>query len=215
MDLPVIDPFPSVSASLADARALGDQELCDAVQSAEAAMRRLHAQMAALTAEMQSRITAMGYPLSGASEEYATLLAISPRSADHRMGTAVALCDREVVWGALNDGRIDMPKAAVILDVLAEVPDPRREELELIAIGFGEGHTTHQLRKKLLSLTVAKDPDEELRKRAIARREVWIQPAAHGMAEVGAYISAEHAEAFIQGLEKLADAPDCGSVRAG
>lgn len=169
----------------------------------------MHAEIAALTAEMQSRITAMGYPLSGASEEFATLLAISPRSADHRMGTAVALCEREVVWGALHDGRIDLPKANVILDVLAEVPDPRREELELIAIGFGEEHTTHQLRKKLLSLTVENDPDEALRKEAIDRREVWIEPAAHGMAHVGAYISAEQAEAFVAALEKMAAAPDC------
>ncbi len=209
MSIPVIDPFPSVSATLARARALDDQELCDEVQAAERAIRKMHAEMAALTAEMQSRITAMGYPLSGASEEFATLLAISPRSADHRMGTAVALCEREVVWGALHDGRIDLPKANVILDVLAEVPDPRREELELIAIGFGEEHTTHQLRKKLLSLTVENDPDEALRKEAIDRREVWIEPAAHGMAHVGAYISAEQAEAFVAALEKMAAAPDC------
>ena len=214
MSIPVIDPFPSVSAALADARGLDDQELCDAVQSAESAMRRMQAEMAVLTTEMQSRITAMGHPLSGAAEEYATLLSISPRSADHRMDTAVALCDREVVWGALHDGRIDMPKANVILDVLSEVPDPRREELELIAIGFGEGHTTHQLRRRLLALTVSSDPDEALRKRAVDRREVWIRPAAHGMAEVGAYISAEHAEAFICALEKRGAASDCADPYA-
>lgn len=205
----MIDPFPSVSASLADARALDDQELCDEVQAAEKALRKMQAEMAVLAAEMQSRITALGYTLSGATEEYANLLAISPKSADHRMDAAVALCDREVVWAALHDGRIDMPKANVILDVLADVPDPRREELELIAIGFGEDHTTHQLRRKVLSIVGAKDPDEDLRKRAVARREVWIEPAAHGMAHVGAYISAEHAEAFIASLEKLADAADC------
>lgn len=209
VSIPVVDPFPSVSASLADARGLDDQALCDAVLAAERAMRKMQADMAVLAAEMQSRITAMGYPLSGAAEEYATLLSISPRSADHRMGSSVALCDREVVWGALHDGRIDMAKANVILDVLAEVPDPRREELELIAIGFGEEHTTHQLRRKLLSLTVEKDPDEALRKRALDRREVWIEPAGHGMAHVGAYLSAEHAEAFVAGLEKLAESPDC------
>ena len=102
MSIPVVDPFPSVSATLARARALDDQELCDEVQTAERAIRKMHAEIAALTAEMQSRITAMGYPLSGASEEFATLLAISPRSADHRMGTAVALCEREVVWGLVE-----------------------------------------------------------------------------------------------------------------
>jgi hypothetical protein len=206
---PPIDPFPSVNAALADARGLDDQELCDALVEAEKALRRTQAQMAVLTAELQSRVAASGCRVSGASEELALLLAVSPRSADRRMDLAVMLCEREVVWAALHDGRIDTAKAQVILDVLQDVPDPRREELELIAIEYGEERTAHQLRKRLLALTVEKDPDEVLRKEALDRREVWVRPAAHGMAEIGGYVSAEQAEIFIGALEKMAADPHC------
>ncbi|MBK9434282.1 MAG: hypothetical protein IPN52_03875 [Micrococcales bacterium] len=111
METSVIDPFPSVSAALADARRLDDQDLCDAIHDAEMALRRHQAHTAVLTAELNSRIQAMGYSLNGAAEELATMLAISPRSADHRMDTAVGLCDRELLWAALYDGRIDQAKA--------------------------------------------------------------------------------------------------------
>ena len=40
METSVIDPFPSVSAALADARRLDDQDLCDAIHDAEMALRR-------------------------------------------------------------------------------------------------------------------------------------------------------------------------------
>ncbi len=209
MTAPLVDPFPSVSAALADARGLDDQELCDALREAEMGMRRQQAQTAVLVAELSSRIEAMGYPIAGAAEELATMLVISPRSADHRLDSAVGLCDRELLWGALFEGRIDLPKAHLIRDLLSDVPDPRREELELIAIGFGQSHTGHQLRRKLLSLTCEKDPDEILRQQAVGRRGVWVRPAGHGMADIHAYLSAEHAEIFMQALEKLADAPDC------
>ncbi|TXH31409.1 MAG: DUF222 domain-containing protein, partial [Actinobacteria bacterium] len=209
MSAPPMDPFPSVSMALADARGLDDQELCDALVEAEKSLRRTQAQMAVLTAELQSRVAASGGRISGASEELALLLAVSPRSADRRMDLAVMLCEREVVWAALHDGRIDTSKAQVILDVLQDVPDPRREELELIAIEYGEERTAHQLRKRLLALTVEKDPDEVLRKEALDRREVWIRTAAHGMAEIGGYVSAEQAEIFIGALEKMAADPHC------
>ena len=69
METSVIDPFPSVSAALADARRLDDQDLCDAIHDAEMALRRHQAHTAVLTAELNSRIQAMGYPLNGAAEE--------------------------------------------------------------------------------------------------------------------------------------------------
>ena len=75
MEASVIDPFPSVSAALADARRLDDQDLCDAIHDAEMALRRHQAHTAVLTAELNARIQAMGYPLNGAAEELATMLA--------------------------------------------------------------------------------------------------------------------------------------------
>jgi hypothetical protein len=125
------------------------------------------------------------------------------------MDTSITLCQREVVWAALFEGRLDLPKARLILSELADVPDPRREELELIAIGYAESHTTHQLRKKLLRLTLDKDPEETLRKEAVDRRGVWVTPRAHGMADIHGHVSLEQAEAFAQALDQFASSADC------
>ena len=206
MSVSTVDPTPSVSAGLADARRLGDQELCDALLAAEVAIRRQQAEAAVLIAELVSRIEAMDHPISGAAEEVAALLAVSPRSADHRLDAAVGLCGRELVWAALFQGRIDVSKANLIVDLLAAVPDPRREQLELIALDFAPTHTGHQLRRKVLSLTCEKDPDDVLRRQAVDRRGVWIRAAGRGMADIGGYLSAEHAEIFLQALQRLADA---------
>ena len=54
------------------------------------------------------------------------------------MDTAVGLCDWELLWAALYDGHIDQAKAVMIHDLLAAIPDPRREELELIAVGYAQ-----------------------------------------------------------------------------
>lgn len=97
MTAEVIDPFPSVSAALADARRLDDQELMDAILDGEQRMRTMHADQAALITEMNARIEALGHPLSGAADTLAVSLTISPRSADHLLDTSVELCDREVV----------------------------------------------------------------------------------------------------------------------
>ncbi len=202
-------PSASVSAALAAARAMDDQDLVDALHAQERRLRRVQAEQAALVTEVSQRIEALGYPLSGAADEVAATLRISPRSADHLMDTSITMCQREVVWAALFEGRLDLPKARLILSELADVPDPRREELELIAIGYAESHTTHQLRKKLLRLTLDKDPEETLRKEAVDRRGVWVTPRAHGMADIHGHVSLEQAEAFAQALDQLASSADC------
>ena len=124
METSVIDPFPSVSAALADARRLDDQDLCDAIHDAEMALRRHQAHTAVLTAELNSRIQAMGCPLNGAAEELSTMLAIS-RAAPTTGWTPPSGCvTRELLWAALYDGHIDQAKAVMIHDLLAAIPDP-------------------------------------------------------------------------------------------
>jgi hypothetical protein len=205
----LVDPFPSVSASLADARALDDQELVDAIAAEERRTRASQARQAALIAEMNQRVEALNYPVSGAADTLAVTLTISPRSADHLLDTSVEVCDREVVWVALAEGRIDRAKAVRIVRELAGVPDPRREYLELLAIEYAQTHTGHQLHKRLLQMTCDADPDETLRKKAIDDRGVWTTPRGHGMADIHGYLSAEQAEAFMQALDQVAAAPEC------
>ncbi len=203
------DPFPSVSATLADTRALDDQQLVDELTGIARRIRALQAHQAAIITEVDSRIRALGHAMSGTAETVAVTLAMSPRSAEHLTDLSVELCHREVVWAALADGRIDWTKAQRIVDELHEVPDPRREHLELLAIEYATDHTPHQLRRYLLALTCDHDPDATLRKKALDNRGVNVTPRGHGMADINAYVSIEVAEAFIQALEQLAAKPDC------
>ncbi|MCU0299151.1 MAG: HNH endonuclease [Candidatus Nanopelagicales bacterium] len=203
------DPFATVSAALADAQALGDQDLVDALTDAAHAIRALQATQAALITEVDARIRALGYRMSGTAETVAVTLAMSPRSAEHLTDLSVELCSRPVVWTGLAEGRIDATKAQRILVELREVPDPRREHLELLALDYATDHTPHQLRRYLLGLTCDHDPDATLRKKALDNRGVSITARGHGMADIAGYVSAEVAEAFMQALETLADSPDC------
>ncbi|MGV1030604.1 MAG: hypothetical protein ACOYBU_19220, partial [Dermatophilaceae bacterium] len=197
-----------VAATLAGARALGDQDLLDRLQAAEEAIRAGQADRAATAVVIAERIQALGYRVTGAADQVAVVLAISPRSGDHLLDTAVDLCDRPVVWAGLATGRIDVSKARHILDLLAKIPDPLRAQLEAEAIEYGQCHTPHQLKRHLLAATIDADPDETLRKEAIDDRGVWITPRAHGMADVHAHLSIEHADVFYQALMKLSEAKD-------
>lgn len=203
------DPFPSVSATLADARALDDQQLVEELTDVARSIRSLQAKQAAIITEVDSRIRALGYPMSGTAETVAVTLAMSPRSAEHLTDVSVELCSREVVWTALAEGRIDLTKAQRIVDELHEIPDPRREHLELLAIEYALDHTPHELRRYLLGLTCDHDPDATLRKKALDNRGVSVTPRGHGMADIYAYVSVEVAEAFMQALESLAASPEC------
>ncbi len=191
------------------ASALGDQELLDEFLAVEQQIRSLQAQRAVLAVDVKRRVDEFGYRVSGAADQVAVVLAISPRSADHLLDTATEVCDRPVVWTGLAQGLIDLTKARHILDLLAKVPDPLRTELEHNAIAFSADHTPHQLKRHLLAATIDADPDETLRKEAIDDRGVWLSPAAHGMADIHAHLSIEQAEILYQSLVKLAASPEC------
>jgi hypothetical protein len=188
---------------------MDDQQITDELHGVEAQIRALQAHKALVVTEVVGRIESTGASVSGAADEVGLMLAVSSRSADHLCGTSLQLCEREVVWEALRDARVDLSKAQCILRELADIPDPRREDLELIALGFAEQHTVHQLKTKLLTLTCDTDPDEKLRKEALDNRGVWFTPRGHGMADVHGYLSAEQAEAFAQALDALAASADC------
>lgn len=201
-------PPGSIDATLARLRGLDDQQLIEDVADVCGQIRALQALQAAQLSEMDSRIRTLGYSMTGSAEMTAVTLVISPRSAENLLGTSVALCDRELVWSALASGRIDWVKAGRILDDLADVPDPRREELESAAIGYAAEHTAHELHRRLLAWTCAGADEEALRREAVDRRGVSVFNRGHGMADVHAHLSAEQAEAFMQALDQLAASAD-------
>jgi hypothetical protein len=198
---------------LADARAaaaaLDDQQAVDAFADVQARMRALHAEEAVLATDIARRVEALGMRVSGAADQLAVLAVISPRSADTLLDFCGQVVDRPRVWAALADGLIDKAKARLILDLLDGVDDPQRDALEGKALSYATTHTAHRLRRFLLELVCAEDPDGALRDKAVAARGVWIDLRAHGMADVHAHLSAEHAEVFYQTLTALAGRDDC------
>ncbi|MBK6764680.1 MAG: DUF222 domain-containing protein [Micrococcales bacterium] len=201
---------PGLGTVVDGLRALDDDLLIDEVLESERAIRTAQARRAAAVAVVDERISALGYSVQGVSDEVALSLGISPRSADHLLADARSLVRRPLVWDALNDGRIDLPKARLIVELLADFSEGiPRCDMERDAIAYGQRHTTHQLRQYLLRLTCDGDPGEHLRKKALDDRGVSIFPAAHGMADIAARLSAEHAEIFYQALTKLAQRDDC------
>ena len=123
MEASVIDPFPSVSAALADARRLDDQDLCDAIHDAEMALRRHQAHTAVLTAELNSPDPGHGLPAQrrrrGTGHHARDLPAQRRPPHGHRRPGCVT---GELLWAALYDGRIDQTKAVMIHDLLARSP---------------------------------------------------------------------------------------------
>lgn len=190
-------------------RGLPDPGLVDALVEAEADVRRAQARKAAAVAVIGERIAASGHRVDATADQVAVCLAVSARSADHLLEDAAGLMNRPQVWDALFEGVIDLPKARLIIDLLDRFAGLPRAALEADAIGYAGSHTAHQLRKHLQRLTCDGDPDEKLRDRAVDARGVWLYPAGHGMVDLAARLSAEHAEILFQRLTQLAQADTC------
>jgi hypothetical protein len=199
---------------LGDLRCLDDQDLIDALEDATAARRAADAQEAALLVVLNERSEAAAGMVGAGCEEIGWLLAVSSRSAARLVDSCIELTDRPLVWDGLHLGLIDRIKAIKIVTLLADVPDPLRERLEATAIAYGQLHTAAQLHRKLVAMTCDHDPDQAQRQRAVDNRTVHLEHRGHGMAWVSAYLSAEHAEAFMASLDQLAKSSACADPYA-
>ncbi|MBK6763927.1 MAG: DUF222 domain-containing protein [Micrococcales bacterium] len=206
--MPGTGPTPSAALDQLRAvfRALDDQGHLDDLHDAEQARRRADAVHAVRVAELAARSQAASRGIGGAgTEEIGWLLGLSSRAAAHLVGSCEDLVSRPLVFDGLHQGLIDRTRALKIVHLLAEVPDPAREHLEARAIAYGAEHTTAQLHRYLLRMTCDHDPDETLRKQALDRRGVALIRRGHGMSSICIDISAEQADAFIQGLDHYAN----------
>jgi hypothetical protein len=204
-EIPVV-LTPALGAVIGEVRRLEDDALVDELRLAEEQMRWASARRAAVIAVVQERIEAAGARVHGTADQIAVVLEISPRSADHLLDDAIAVVGRPLVWDAVHDAQIDMGKAVLIVAGLEGFDGLPRMDMEREAIGYAQTHTAYQLRKYLIQLTCDGDPGEIFRKQALDRRGVSIFPAGHGMADISARLSIEHAEVFFQRLTVLAKA---------
>ncbi len=138
----VAPPEPDLAGLLAHFEGLDDQDITDALQARVRARRRAEAEDAAFMRVLHARIidANRGF-VNGATAEIGLMLGISGRSAEYLVETGYELTARSLVWKTLHDGLFDALKARKIVTLLDNVPDPRRAELEKIAIGYAADHT--------------------------------------------------------------------------
>ena len=216
--MPVECPTPSAALTglQAGLRAVGDQDLIDELLESEQARRRSDAIHAVRVSELAARAEAANAGIVGAGvEEIGWLLGLSSRAVGYLVDTCEAIVSRPLVWDGLHTGLIDRPRALKIVHLLADVPDPLREQLEAQAIGYAAEHTNAQLHRKLLRMTCDNDPDETQRQEAIDHRGVCVIPKGHGMASIAIDLSAEQAYAFIQSLDAYAKTKPCDPYQQG
>lgn len=107
------------------------------------------------------------------------------------------------VHRAMAAGSFDSGKATEIAHAAVGLDDKQRPALADRACHYATTHTRGQLRAWLGRQIADLDPDLAARRRRKAgtRRRVWIQPEADGMATVGAYLTAEEAQACMAAIQ--------------
>lgn len=151
-----------------------------------------------------AEIDPTGRMIDSTSAEIATALHWTPATAQRRSDLAQDLGDDlQGVHAALRAGQIDLMKAHEISKGTCELGSDTRRALAIDACEYASTHTIGQLRAWLSRRVASIDPDavQRRRKKACTRRRVWIQPERDGMATIGAYLTAEEAQACFNSIQ--------------
>ena len=133
-----------------------------------------------------------------APAEVATTLSWSTGAAARRLDLAAEVCSElPELLDALQTGRLDLPKVQEIALGTCELDPADRVPLVSEAVTYAGRHTRAQLRAWLTRRVAAIDPEAVQRRRKTAerKRRVWLDPERDGMATIGAYLTAEEAQA--------------------
>ncbi len=139
-----------------------------------------------------------GEPVDPAPAEVATTLAWSTGTAARRLDLATEVCaELPDLLSALRTGEVDLPKVQEIVLGTCELDPSDRVPLARQAVAYAHDHTRGQLRAWLDRRVAAIDPEavQRRRKEAVRKRRVWLDPERDGMATIGAYLTAEQAQA--------------------
>ena len=141
-----------------------------------------------------------------AVDEVAAALRLSRVAAGARLHVAVELTRLPAVAAALADGVLDLPKARAVVDVVATLDTPTAVAVADHALPRAGRQTTGQLRASLSRAATAADPAaaEKRHERAVAGRQVTLEPSRDGMAELRALLPADAAVAVYQRIDGLA-----------
>ncbi len=115
--------------------------------------------------------------IDGAADEVAAALTLTGRSAQLLLDRAAALAELPATAAALRAGRIDMPKALVILTGLAGQDPELARAIEAQLIERAPAQTTGQLRAALNRALIAADPKAAERRRQDEEKQARIERA--------------------------------------
>jgi hypothetical protein len=117
-------------------------------------------------------------------EEVAAALTLTGRAAARLTGLAAGLARLPGTAGALREGRIDGPRAAVIADETSALDDAAARAVEERVLPAAPGQTTGQLRAACRRAVLAADPQAGIRRRQQAEKnarvEAWTETSGTG-----------------------------------
>jgi Domain of unknown function (DUF222) len=140
-----------------------------------------HAAVAELATRRQAEAKEAGEwdsaAFSAADTEIAAALTLTSRGASDLIDRAMALRDLPATEAALAAGRIDMPKALVMITGLAGQDPALARRIEAQVIGRAPAQTTGQLRAALNRALLAADPDAAERRREAEEKQACVERA--------------------------------------
>jgi hypothetical protein len=221
-DLVLIPPGPKLDAILAgvDRGRLSDEDLVGLAQARNRQVAHLQAQLLAdLHAIGQRSDEAVGRPEGPgagrwAEVEVALAMCWTSRAAGGQLGLADDVIDKlPVVFAALDEGIIDVPKARVLCDAVVGLDTTTARRVVDQVIGEAHRLTTGQLRYRLRRLVLAADPDAVKRaaERMLPGRRVQAKLTDDGLAELAGYDLPPHrVAAAMERLTAIAKAAKSG-----
>jgi len=163
-------------------------------------------------------------PFEFAGCEISAALMITRHAAEDQLGLALLLAELPAVWAALDRGVIDLPRARVIVDGVAGLPDPAARAVADAALRHAPAMTSGRLRAHLATLVIQTDPEAattRYRRGVQARRVVHGHTPQHTAYLSGCDLPADRAarahariEAIAAQLKRGADPRSLDQLRA-
>ena len=125
--------------------------------------------------------------VKGAACEIGAALCLTRRTAESEAGFSVELLrHRPTVFEALLFGRIDMPRARVLVEETLHVTDAIAEAVLDTLLPEASGLTTGQLRRRIAKLCIDADPEAAMKRyeRSVADRRLELRPTCSGTADL-------------------------------
>lgn len=157
-------------------------------------------------------------------DELAAALRLTSRAADAHLSTAFRLMRLPSVWGALFEGRIDLPRARVLCEETAHLEDDEAADVVAAIVGEASRLTTVQLGRRLRRMVAERDPGAAKKRydRGVRERRVESGSNPDGTAELwGRQLPADRAAAawsritaLARSLRKMGDERSLDQIRA-